>query len=81
MTTSFKYEFHGKSTKSYSHWSKDYDWGSCEGKRLNFEVLVENQFSDNSCHCTDTVYTFGQYEYDNEFQEKLRASSIFLHGW
>lgn len=55
VTTSFKYEFHGKSTKSYNHWSKDYEWGSCE---------------DNSCHCTDTVYTFGQYEYDNEFQEK-----------
>ena len=50
-------------------------------KVSNFEVVAGNQFSDNSCHCTDTVYTFGQYEYDNEFQEKLRASSIFLRCW
>ena len=39
-------------------------------------------FQDNSCHCTDTVYTFGQYEYDDEYQEKERDLSVLMwFGW
>ena len=54
VSTSFKYNFHAKGMNSYQHWSYQYEWGSCK---------------DNSCHCTDTIYTFGQYEYDNEYQQ------------
>ena len=38
--------------------------------RSNCGNRIQQYFKDNSCHCTDTVYTFGQYEYDNEYQEK-----------
>ena len=42
-------------SSSYNHWSSKLDWGSCE---------------EASCHCTDTIYTFGQYEYDSPEQAK-----------
>lgn len=31
MKESYMYVFHDVSPKQYNHWSKDYEWGSCEG--------------------------------------------------
>ena len=40
MVESYMYVFHQKSPKSYAHWSKDYQWGSCEGNLFtNLKIL------------------------------------------
>ena len=32
MKESYMYVFHQSSPKTYNHWSKNYEWGSCEGQ-------------------------------------------------
>lgn len=45
VSESYMYVFHQKAPKSYNHWSKDYKWGSCEGKKFIFILKKINMYN------------------------------------
>jgi len=39
MNESYMYIFNDVAMKNYNHWSKNYEWGNCEGKAFDVFFL------------------------------------------